>query len=880
MRIFKSFKKSGFSLMELTLAVLIVAILFVATVPIINRQLEKSEEYSYYMAYRSIEKMAGQIVALGDEQENTTSMKIKTPFKDVLMAKIKHQNYIISNYFKGLKDRIAASEAFVFSKLFPKTMSGSTYSYYKRAFSFDNEDYDYTMVGYFYCKNYPKTTKTISGKSYTFVNALDINNLPDSITFKNRFKDQLYKDIIQVTKSDGTVENVKTYYTPYDFNCCSGYTLGAAACYEMDDNGNILKDSSGNDRIVTNNYTKDAVVEPFYSNKDGCPNGNTNKAKFINYFNNAIRVYNNHYENERWAINYCKRSDYSSGWCGYTHMGDDVGLPDAESSSSPDIISIYNRDGGEVRGEPFSAGDSGECVVYKKVTVDVADLATTTVSMDIVRPIYASNWCTQQKDASGKQIYYGMTNIGAPDSINCQPASGNIVSANNDKFAASPCSVEGQTMYAAYNSSTNSWYRVCTDKDFNEYTQQPCGENSIYTGGEKCSCVPGWLEDASGNCTIRGNCPAGTTKAPDGVTCVAFPPLVKAKRFCELIRDNWNYSSYSCNTFGDGVYYYVYNAALGNDTNHTYLSINSKPEAFKYITPNIVLSNGLRIWILGDKSASIPGLSYFPNDSSTAVTAKQNMCQKIPIWKPDEAICQSADPHGYFCKSDKNCFKLDDSSYASGTRTTQLEDARGCCSSIDNLDYMQRAKDAGVDERLYLQDPTVYAIGGFTIFVDINGTKGSSTLWEDIFPFYISSNGTVYPGYPINSEKELLKSSGVETGNSLYIGGNSDKQLPVDVYYYLPVETATGARREKKIAFANVSYARGVCSARKVSKYTPYCMNLGKKYKGKGLKKSGSTYTEVDLPEDYIAKDASTNSYNPCDYFNCYVSVKTKLKFF
>jgi hypothetical protein len=57
-------------------------------------------------------------------------------------------------------------------------------------------------------------------------------------------------------------------------------------------------------------------------------------------------------------------------------------------------------------------------------------------------------------------------------------------------------------------------------------------------------------------------------------------------------------------------------------------------------------------------------------------------------------------------------------------------------------------------------------------------------------------------------------------------------------------------------------------------------MNLGKRYKGKGLKKTASGYTPVDLPENYIALDASTNSYNPCDYFVCYVSVKNKLRFF
>ena len=59
-------KKMGFSLMEILIAIFIVAILAMVTVPIINRQMEKTEEYSYYLAYRTVEKLSGQIVALGD----------------------------------------------------------------------------------------------------------------------------------------------------------------------------------------------------------------------------------------------------------------------------------------------------------------------------------------------------------------------------------------------------------------------------------------------------------------------------------------------------------------------------------------------------------------------------------------------------------------------------------------------------------------------------------------------------------------------------------------------------------------------------------------------------------------------------------------------
>jgi hypothetical protein len=339
-----------------------------------------------------------------------------------------------------------------------------------------------------------------------------------------------------------------------------------------------------------------------------------------------------------------------------------------------------------------------------------------------------------------------------------------------------------------------------------------------------------------------------------------------------LIDEHWNVASKSC-SFTNGVNTSAYNAALGNDSNHTYLSINSKPNAFKNLTPNIVLANGLRIWILGNKTASIPGLSYYPSSTSGPIYNKQNMCEKITtLTTHTEAACKSATSNkGFFCASDKNCVKLDDSSYASGTRTVELKDARGCCAAADFTDLYNAAKDAG-NTSLYLKDPTVYAISGYTLFVDINGTKGEGTLWEDVFPFFVSSNGKVYPGYPLDSEKTAKKSDGTtDTGNSLYLGGNSEKQLPVDVYYYQP--STSGEAREKKIAFANVSYARGMCSARQISRYTPYCMNIGSKFKAKG-------YDGNDLPANYIALDKDTGSNNHCDYYVCYVSVKNKLRFF
>lgn len=92
-----------------------------------------------------------------------------------------------------------------------------------------------------------------------------------------------------------------------------------------------------------------------------------------------------------------------------------------------------------------------------------------------------------------------------------------------------------------------------------------------------------------------------------------------------------------------------------------------------------------------------------------------------------------------------------------------MGDARNCCASTDlsTIDYS-----AGLEK-----DNRAFAVGGFTVFVDINGgAKGSSTLWEDIFPFYVGTNGRVYPGYPLDAPKAKNAVS-----NDVYLAGNSVK---------------------------------------------------------------------------------------------------------
>ena len=36
---------------------------------------------------------------------------------------------------------------------------------------------------------------------------------------------------------------------------------------------------------------------------------------------------------------------------------------------------------------------------------------------------------------------------------------------------------------------------------------------------------------------------------------------------------------------------------------------------------------------------------------------------------------------------------------------------------------------------------------GYTVYVDIDGSGGNSVLWDDVYPFYITMSGKVYPAY-------------------------------------------------------------------------------------------------------------------------------------
>ncbi len=796
-------KRFGFTLMEILLAVFIVVILAMATMPVINKQLEKADEYSYYMAFKTVEKLGGQIVALGDESKvamkdsdfkfadsnqsfgNYLANKVDVGYKNLKMA-------LISN-----TQKLVNSEIFIFKKLFPKsTAEVITLPVDTTDTLFTSSSYDELWLAYRVCAGH----KIIKKRNY------------ENKTTNN---------------SDGTtstekVEKDPTYYEKEDFGNCLGYTKASGDTYK---NLEIATGILANSMCDNNAGTLETIAE---------------------------KIKNQESPDASVICAIAKPNCHSGGT--YTDPNDDISksvlvdyFPDNEDSDGDDTSGGSDDDAGDNTDytdfvEPPSSLNPGTCKISLSYTLSY-NTNDTEPAKPVVPKFYDSD-CT----ANGYKGAINEPGNGA-SYLHCVCPSGKINSINNYKYCVSPCT---DTTKGAYSDSQGNLQ--CCSTDFNDKKGVCCPAYSYYAGGDECQCIEGYKENSAGQCE-RWKCSPGST-FKDGV-CVANPPILKAQNFCNKIKENWNTNDSNCSsglTTADGVKVNtpVFNAATGTDGE--YLSVRAKKSSFKNVTPNIVLTNGLKLWILGDKSASISGLSSSP----TGAKATQNMCKKITLATPSAAACANYGSGTYYCKSENNCYE-----FANASNKT-LDDPRNCCQTVDLSDYATAAAGAGTPDAYY-RVPEAYAISGFTVFVDINGEKGSGTLWEDVYPFYVGANGATYPGYPLNAPKSDNNAS-----NSLYVGGNSDLQLPVDVYYY---ETRNNYR-EKKVAFTNVSYARGICSARKVSKYTPYCMNLGEKYYNTG--KDGAVLDG----SSYITDDDPATSKNPCDTKPCFVSVRKKLKSF
>lgn len=767
MNFLRNSKKPGFTLMEIAIAVMIVGLLIALCLPVVNDQLTKSKSYSYYLAYKTVEKLGGQIVALGDPalalEDNDVKIADNSNHFKFIDTKILSQKLTYNLIL--LKNKLVYSEQYFFKKLFPKSVAiePSVTEVYR----WDSEQFKEVNLAYRICEG----ERIVKTEAYT---------------------------------DESGVEHPAEYYTRADIGGCTGYTEAA------------------------DGVPKNSQMYTFF-NTDVCQLSTAEdqaqrQAEITAYLQTAANFVKQP-GNENEAKTFCQSWSYVTGKCQRTDL--------VNTNISYSVSYTEDRIPGYVDDENHEWPEEviGTCTIIKtEVIPDTGDEKED----QWVRPEVDGNVCSE---SSG---YYNMVNAGAPYGVNCQCKTDYpVFSSNNSKVCCKACEDSSATPYATLKNEC-----ICCTGDYNPLFSSGgvlgkcCPAHSLFNGS-KCECVDGYVMEREGTadeeCVI-GKCAPGFRLDPVNRVCITNPPILSGQRLCELIKSNWNVNSASCGSWqsSNNVKYNksVYDAATG--TNGRFISIASKDGAFANIKPNIEFANGLTMWILSDKSASLPGLSYDP----TNVSPSQNVC--INLNKSTKADCRDASGgKGYFCQSENNCYTMDASSLAA------LGDARNCCAATDlgNL--------ASKDPDNYEKDNRAFAINGFTVFVDIDGSnKGPGTLWDDVFPFFVSANGRVYPAYPLDG----LKAANA-TDSSVYSGGNSSANLPTDVYYF---ESDTSGKKRVKInAYSAVSYARAACLSGIVNSHTPYCMNLGEKF-----------------------KDRYAGSTNPCSTHKCFMSLRPKLRFF
>ncbi len=737
MNIFNDKIKKAFTLMEIGMGLLVLSILVIVCIPIITNQVKKTDEYSYYLAFKTVEKMGSQIVAFGDPEGVATNDESTGAYNNNIQKQ---------NKFAKFTDK-------VFKFLNPKAYAVSDTS---KLLSFPGYEYDYARV----CLGNTKVIK----------------------------------------ESD---EHATNYWTENEIT--------------------RIQNEEYCRSLKLNNYEK--IKKRFM-----CPNGLTkiSSAQLLDKLTTSVDSSN-------------KMEDLQS-FCKY--------VSDNCTNSTYKVIKIAAD----------NAKITYEC--YVSVADPDADYVHPNLDQNTgLEPINNSLTCDSQYGTKG------MTNNVSGGSLLCSCDAAHPVKALNNNNVC--CATPPEGKYAYYSHKSASCVN-CSLGAFNENTETCCVDNSYYNSSlGKCVCKEGYTANTDDvnftECNMSGNmCPAGShledSNCTNNCKCISNAPIIKAQRFCELVSYYWNTSSHNCNTFlednGVGYYSSLFSAITANNT--PYLSASAVEGAFRDIEPNVTFANGLMMWILSDKSASIPGLSYNPE----GFTPKINTC-KVLVDTPKESCTEPS----YFCQNEEKCLTI-----TQGEGANILKDARNCCSTsnLSDLVFLYEGKD-------YLRDSRTYAINGFTVFVDINGKKdndelgGGGTLWKDVFPFYVSSNGNVYPGYPLNASKATKSDDGEEgaegttatkDSSALYQGGNST-YLSTDVFYYDIVD----GRRTKINVYPSVPYARALCLAGEISAYTPYCQNLGSKFRIVGDK----SYSRID---QFVYSDD-----NPCYKHSCFVKLKSKIKF-
>lgn len=93
---------------------------------------------------------------------------------------------------------------------------------------------------------------------------------------------------------------------------------------------------------------------------------------------------------------------------------------------------------------------------------------------------------------------------------------------------------------------------------------------------------------------------------------------------------------------------------------------------------------------------------------------------------------------------------------------------------------------------------------GFIVYVDVDGVRSNTVLYQDVFPFYITTSGKVIPAYP---------TSGV-------YGGNSTNEMVFSVRYD---EITSDAQRIEHWLVRSVSFKEAACKSGYIAAASTYC---------------------------------------------------------
>ncbi len=99
---------------------------------------------------------------------------------------------------------------------------------------------------------------------------------------------------------------------------------------------------------------------------------------------------------------------------------------------------------------------------------------------------------------------------------------------------------------------------------------------------------------------------------------------------------------------------------------------------------------------------------------------------------------------------------------------------------------------------------------GYTVYVDIDGKKGESKLWEDVYPFYITLSGKVIPAY-----SNSVNPDGDGGNNKFYLQTSVEK-----------TKITADGKRQVTWPVKSVSFKESACKSGYVGTATPYCSGV------------------------------------------------------